>query len=139
MSSFCSQVCLRGRVCRALGIGHETTGFFDRGPVECSFTPFESSAGDPEFLCEVSGPYCGKGTAVNPCGSMAPMTMRQSSAGVTSACVLDQYTILQSSQTRNSSSVAGHGDKYSLRNVERRPVLSFFKRVEGGSVYQKKS
>ena len=26
---------------------------------------------------------------------------------------------------------------YSLRNVERRPVLCFFKRIEGGSVYQK--
>ena len=25
-----------------------------------------------------------------------------------------------------------------LRNVERRPVLCFFKRIEGGSVYQKK-
>ena len=33
MSSFCLQSCLRGRACRALGIRHETTGFFDRGPV----------------------------------------------------------------------------------------------------------
>ena len=28
---------------------------------------------------------------------------------------------------------------YSLRNVERRPVLCFFKRIEGGLFYQKKS
>ena len=26
---------------------------------------------------------------------------------------------------------------YSLRNVERRPVLCFFKRIEGGLFYQK--
>ena len=58
--------------------------------------------------------------------------------GVVLEILADLPVFMTSSPVRvESSCYKQHVQKYSLRDVERRPVLCSFKRIEGGSAYQK--